>query len=136
MKTLRTVYPYGLNDRAKKHDHNSPVGRLFPSLPRFSHRTSRSRANRNNHAENTSVENFFDNVQNILNNNIKDALYTIRIMLDNVKKKLLKNIASEILHNLHSNPKYEHIYVYILDIIDTKLYKTEIKTRKCPPENT
>ena len=34
MKTLRTVYPYGLNDRTKLMNNNLPIGKLFPSLPR------------------------------------------------------------------------------------------------------
>ena len=34
IKTLRTVYPYGLNDRAKSINSDIPVGKLFPPLPR------------------------------------------------------------------------------------------------------
>ena len=35
MKTLRTVYPYGLNDRTKLMNKMKPVGQLFPPLPRY-----------------------------------------------------------------------------------------------------
>ena len=28
MKTLRTIYSYGLNKRARKHDSDAPVGKL------------------------------------------------------------------------------------------------------------
>ena len=34
MKTLRTIYPYGLNERAKQNDDNTSVGKLYPPLPR------------------------------------------------------------------------------------------------------
>ena len=33
MKTLRTIYPYGLNERTKFMNKDFPVGKLFPSLP-------------------------------------------------------------------------------------------------------
>ena len=34
MKTLRTVYPYGLNEHVKSINKDIPTGKLFPSLPR------------------------------------------------------------------------------------------------------
>jgi len=35
IKTLRTVYPYGLNERTKFMNRLLPIGRLFPYLPRY-----------------------------------------------------------------------------------------------------
>ena len=32
IKTLRSVYPYGLNERVKSMNKDIPAGRLFPSL--------------------------------------------------------------------------------------------------------
>ena len=29
METLRTIYSYGLNKKARKHDSEAPVGKLF-----------------------------------------------------------------------------------------------------------
>ena len=45
MKTLRTVYPYGLNERTKFMNKDSPIGKPFPSLPRHGAKfvTQRSR---------------------------------------------------------------------------------------------
>ena len=34
MKTLRTIYPYGLIKRARQYDSEVPVGKLFFSIPR------------------------------------------------------------------------------------------------------
>ena len=34
MKTLRTIYPYSLNERVIKHDSEVPVGELLFSIPR------------------------------------------------------------------------------------------------------
>jgi len=34
IKTLRTVYPYGLNERTKSMNENIPIDQLFPPLPR------------------------------------------------------------------------------------------------------
>ena len=38
MKKLRTIYPYGLNERAKNSNLEQPTGKLFPPFPRFSNR--------------------------------------------------------------------------------------------------
>ena len=34
MKTLRTIYPYEVNEKTKVMNKNVPVGKLFPPLPR------------------------------------------------------------------------------------------------------
>ena len=38
MKKLRTIYPYGLNERVKNSNLEQPTGKLFPPLPRLSNR--------------------------------------------------------------------------------------------------
>ena len=38
MKKLRTIYPYGLNERAKNSNLEQPKGKLFLPLPRFGNR--------------------------------------------------------------------------------------------------
>ena len=35
VKTLHTIYPYGLNKKAKVMNKNIPVGKLYPSLPTY-----------------------------------------------------------------------------------------------------
>ena len=38
IKKLCTIYPYGLNERAKNSNLEQPAGKLFPPLPRFGNR--------------------------------------------------------------------------------------------------
>ena len=40
MKKLYTMYPYGLNERAKNSNLEQPIGKLFPPLPRFGKRVN------------------------------------------------------------------------------------------------
>ena len=140
IKRLRTLFPYGLNERTKKHNGNDPVGLLFPSISRKGHRQPRCRNNRNSHEYNISLHDFFITINNIINTNLKLAFQNIRIILNNIKKKLLKRIANAILQmdNIVSyRHEKEHIYLFILDIIDTKLYKTHSsnKPHRTPPKN-
>ena len=63
VKRLRTLYPYGLNEKACDKETDSSIvqpaiGKLFPPLPRSS-RSIRSRENRNNHSSNISCEESF-----------------------------------------------------------------------------
>ena len=63
IKALRTIYPYGLNERAKDKitgtDKHKNIGSLFPPLPRKSPPIRRERKNRNNRDENLTTEYFF-----------------------------------------------------------------------------
>ena len=43
IKKLRTIYPYGLNDKTKSSSDDIPTGQQFPPLPRFSHRQTENR---------------------------------------------------------------------------------------------
>ena len=124
IKTLRVIYPYGLNEKAKcKISKNTGViGTLYPPLPRTGIRPKRSRVNRNNHESILSSEAFFREMKNLLQNNIKQSLNEIRKLLDKIKKKELKKIATAILDQNSSDIyeiKYEQCYQYVLDVIDT-----------------
>ena len=129
-----------INERARANNKDTPVGFIYPPIPRLAQRSSpRSRDSRNNHLENNCVENFFDNLQNILINDLKNTFYFIRTMLNRMKKKILKQIASEILqrgNQVTFDAKSEQYYLYILDIIDTKLYKPKLSApRKSAPKH-
>ena len=91
MKELRTIFPYGLNEKAKNHDHNIPVGKLYPSITRNNTRTLRCRNNRNNHAENLSHVEFFQTFGNLSTFNLTNTYYEIRTYLNRLKKKTQKN---------------------------------------------
>ena len=142
IKKLRTLFPYGLNERTKNHSGNGPVGLLFPPIPRKGLRHFRSRNNRNSNNCNSSLENFFTSINNIIHTDLKTAFQNIRIILNKTKKKLLKEIANAILQmNDIVNYKHEReqVYLFILDIIDTKLYKPRdpsfTKSNRVAPNN-
>ena len=140
IKKLRTIYPYGLNESASDKETDSSVlhpavGKLYPALPRSS-RSVRSRGNRNNHSSNLSSSEFFQSVDDLIQNDLHNSFFEIRKILDRVKKKVLKEIAFQIMER-ETFTFYENrfqIYHYILDIIDTKLLKEEtpVKKRKAP----
>ena len=131
IKKLRTIYPYGLNESASDKETDSSVlhqavGKLYPPLPRGS-RSYRSRENRNNHSSKLSAIEFFEIVEDHIRNDIHNSFNEIRKTLNLVQKKVLKEIAFQIMEN-DSLPLFEtrfQVYHYILDIIDTKLLKPE-----------
>jgi len=64
IRKLRTIYPYGLNEKAEGKETDSKslqsaVGKLFPPLPRSGDRPVRSRNNRNTRISPLSVSDFF-----------------------------------------------------------------------------
>ena len=140
IKRLRTIYPYGLNESASDKETDSSVlhpavGKLYPPLPRSS-RSVRSRGNRNNHSSNLSSAEFFQSVDDLIQNDLHNSFFEIRKILDLTKKKVLKEIAFQIMER-DTFTYYENrfqIYHYILDIIDTKLLKDEppVQKRKAP----
>ena len=138
MKELRTIFPYGLNERARGQGQNSSIGKLFPSIPRQSLRLFRSRHNPFNNNP-FDKQSFFLSLNNLLANDLSNAFYKIRKLLNSLRKKLLKSIANEILSNgplLKNDPMSVHFYVYTLDIIETITYlpkdnKSPSK-KKCP----
>ena len=136
IKTLRTVYPYGLNERIRQNQKGFPVGCHFPAIPRSRQRVVRSRRGRNNHNVNMSLETFCETITNILKYEPKYSFYKLRTLLNKLKKKLLKNIAAHIMQNtnsLNTSSQLEHCNAYILDIIDTKLYKPNVASNKKSP---
>ena len=142
MKKLRTIYPYGLNEKARDKETDSSViepaiGKLFPPLPRNGNRSTRTRENRNNHSSQISCREFFENLDNLIHEDIHNSFNEIRKILNLAKKKVLKEIAFHILERdvftFYEN-RFQW-YHYILDIIDTKFLKpSEVKTKN-PPKN-
>ena len=93
-----TVYPNGLNENVRKHDSEVSVGKLFFSIPRTKQRSARCKSNKD-YLKNDTITDFFTNIHNIIQNDIKDYFYKICIILNNLKKKILKQITPEILQN-------------------------------------
>ena len=142
IKTLRTLYPYGLNEKlcgtvTDSTTVDTATGKIFPPLPRTGDRPIRSRENRNNKTSAVSCDDFFSSLQSLLLNYRKSSFNTIRILLNNTKKKVLKEIAFYIMERSKYNfdEKHEQCYLYILDIIDTKLYREPAKIVKQTRKN-
>ena len=98
VRTLRTLYPYGLNEKlggtiTDSTTVDTATGRIFPRLLRIGDRPIRSRQNRNNITSAVSCDDFFTNVHSLLLENRKSSFNCIRKLLNNTKKKVLKEIA-------------------------------------------
>ena len=144
IKKLRTIYPYGLNEKAEGKETDSTilhaaVGKLFSPLPRTGDRPIRSRENKNNRASPLSSSDFFNTINSFVVSDIKNSFNNIRILLNRCKKKLLKEIAYSILEreNFVYIEDRAQWYFYILDIIETLLWKDvtppEKKTHRLNP---
>ena len=109
---------------------------MFPPLPRFANRSVHTRNRRNIFPSEDSTESFFNFLLQVLTSNKTNAFNLIRIKLNTIKKKILKTIASKILHMAHFEAKYEIYYHFIIDVIDTKLYRYKKESpKKSPPKN-
>ena len=130
MKKLRTIFPYGLNEKTEGKETDSSivhsaVGKLFPPLPRTGSRPLRFRENKNNRTSILSIPEFFHQLNSFILSDIKSSFNNIRILLGTCKKKLLKEIAYSIIEreNFIYIEGREQWYLLISDIIETSLWK-------------
>ena len=89
MLKLRTVYPYGLNDRVGNEYRStltSTIAHCFPKLERKRQRLSRSRRPRQ---INSAIDIILE-LSSILHGDIQNAMNLIRVLLDSKTKKILK----------------------------------------------
>ena len=131
MLELRTIFPYGLNDRIgdeyKKEDSHFAVGRRFTALKRKHPRISRGK-NRSG-ASKLTCERFLTKLDELLKSNIKEVLNFIRKSLASMKKSQLKTLGkkvSEFLVDVDENSSYAQWYSAISDTIDSKLFKEPV----------
>jgi len=129
IKTLRTVYPYGLNEKTKFMNKDIPVGKLFPPLPRYKERVINGRTHTQRIRENPlgKLDKFFTHIKS---HNFKEQGNECRRLLEGFRKKDLKTLANEadaLLQECSEGEK--RWYVLLIDIFFTKIYKEE-KTRK------
>ena len=141
MLKLRTVFPYGLNDRIgdefKNEDTHFAVARRFPALNRSHPRVARGSLRKG--INQLTCLNFLKQLKKLLNTHLSEALNFIRVSVTSFKKKELKKLADAVNDTL-SNSDCQFIfhqwYSVILDLIDTKLYKPKAaKVRKSSPSN-
>ena len=142
MMKLRTVYPYGLNEKTGEENNFGQternydiVGKNFPKLPRLSERTCESRHRKNNFSS-FDCKQFLENFSNQLNNSIRNAANYIRVVLSSMKKKHMKELAChfrEILEGEGDDYSSLQWYMIALDIIETRLYKPPPEKPKRKP---
>ncbi len=133
MKKLRTVYPYGLNDRTKFMNVDAPVGHLFPALPRYGDKylEQRSRLNRNLDNPFSELDIFVEHVNSI---DPKSRGNEVRKLLDGFKQKHLKSLAAEAHKRLELNhdSNFERLYKLLVDTFLTKVYKKPPDKKQAP----
>ena len=146
IKKMRTIFPYGLCEKARGKENDSSiiheaVGRAYKgfTIPRSGVRPTRSRVNQNSKLSIVSCQDYFTKLDFLFSNSLSSSFNQIRILLDKTKKKVLKEIAFAILQKSTEYtfyPERAQWYLFILDIIDTKLYKVEPPIpKKKTPEN-
>ena len=134
MKTLRTVYPYGLNERAKSMNSETPIGKLFPPLPRHGNKyvDQRTRTHRNSTPSHSDLS--------LLLEQIRDSPFSergnkCRKLLDGFQQKHLRKLAREANKRLDScNDQDKRWFEQIVDIFFTKIYKEPPKKVKPRPK--
>jgi hypothetical protein len=133
MKTLRTVYPYGLNERTKFMNKDLPTGKLFPSLPRHGTKfiEQRIRTSRNFRIPDLEalINNIFSFEKEIRSNEC-------RKLLNSLKHPNLRELAVEA--NSRLSTCEDHLkrwYDLIIDIYFTKVYKEEKGKAKNVPKH-
>ena len=138
MLKLRTVYPYGLNDRVgdefKTSDKEVLIGNKFPSLSRNHQRVGRgSHKNKIVTNPNTFVKKFTSYLKHDLSNVINFARVSLLAMnKTNLKKTAV--LLNELI-NKGNNVKLQWTLA-ALDIIESKIYKPPInKPKRKPPSN-
>ena len=122
-KTLRTVYPYGLNERTKSMNADVPIGQLFPPLPRhgakyINQRTRSHRKSTGSHSDLNTLINHLETIDINLRSN------ACRKILDGFKHKHLRKLAKESNTRLDDcNNSIKRWYDVIIEIYFTKVYK-------------
>ena len=142
MLKLRTVYPYGLNDRLgdefKDDNCHMQVGNKFPALSRAFTRLGRG-ASRFGHATGITGVRFVTELKRVLDVDLPNAVNFIRISLSSMKKSHLKYIHNIISDEINDSPSdfiFSQWYLVILDIIECKLYKpAHSQNIRKPPDN-
>ena len=124
MKKLCTIYPCGLNERAKNSNLEQPTGKIFPPLPRFSNRRENLERRRVN--EPTKFYAFDTLLAHIVTFPPENRSDNVRIDL----RKLLSNATDEL--KAYDNTK-KRCCELIIDIFLTNVFQTDKKVKKKRP---
>ena len=125
IKTLRTVYPYGLNDRTKSINSDTPVGKLFPPLPRHGNKfvDQRTRTHRNSTQSHSDLDLLLEQINQ---SPMLERGSTCRKILDSFQQKHLRKLAYEANKRLDScSDQVKRWLDLIVDTFFTKIFKEE-----------
>ena len=129
MKKLRFIYPYGLNERAKKSNLEQATGKLFPSLPRFSNRRENLEKRRVN--EPTKFDTTDTLLAHIATFSPKNMSGNFCKILEGMKRKDLRKLASNATDQLKTyNDTKKRLCELIIDIFSLKCLKQAKRYRK------
>ena len=137
MLKLRTVYPYGLNDRMgdewKTESNQKLIGRQFPKLVRnFSRNTKGNNKNQND----LDPVTFLNIVEHLLQFDLVQCMNYIRIKVASLSKSVLKQVREIISDTIlvQEELEFSQWYLAIIDAIESKLYvETPEVPKKKPP---
>ena len=129
IKRLRTVYPYGLNDRVKDGNSGAPVGKLFPPLPRHSpRRLVRERRRVNQQQQIDSLDSLFLHIHTF---HFSERGNALRKKLECLKRKTLNILANEASTKLPTCTDQEkRILELVIDTYMSKVFKVEEEKKK------
>ena len=131
IKTLRTVYPYGLNERTKSMNIEKPAGQLFPSVPRHG---TKFVSQRTRSSTKCRLSNLDSLVHSIFSYPLEHRSNKVRILLSKLKNSNLRQLAVEANSLLSTcDDHLKRWYDLIIDVFLAKTYKEkQVKTKKAP----
>ena len=133
IKKLRTVYPYGLNERTKLMNSDVPAGKLFPPLPRHG---TRFVDKRNRSSNTTRVADLDSLVELIFSYDTDSRANHTRILFNKLKLSNLKSLAEEAYSILSTCEDHvKRWYDLLIDVYISKMYKTPSKNPKKGPKH-
>ena len=128
MHELRTIFPYGLNDKIgdefKTNKKHIIVAAKFSSLPRKYSRANRGKNHKG--VPHLLPQQFVKDLNQMLNTSIKDAPNFIRISISSMKKSYLKITHQLLSTKLCDSPTdfiFSIYYHQAIDLIESKIYK-------------
>ena len=147
MLSLRTVYPYGLNEKIGETgelnrlrlEEDGIIGKKFPKLPRVNNRVATTQGNNKIDYSSFDHQQFSNSLIEKLQQYIKNAPYFIRVALFSMHKKQLIELANkfrELLENQGEDYMCIQWCLMAIDIINTRLFKPQpVKPKRKPPKH-
>ena len=132
IKTLRSVYPYGLNERVKSMNKEVPTGKLFPPLPRHGTRFVGQRIRSTTKARISDLDSL---VHTIFSFSKEERSNKCRILFDRLRHANLRKLAEEASLLLSSCEDHlKRWYELLIDVFLTKTMKDPKRTEKKSPK--